>query len=268
MRIARRLAWILLIAVFAASLFADFVAPAPYSRQFRNSTDARPSRQFPLGTDELGRDRLSRVLYGTRISLLLAPAAALLSTLIAALFGGLAGYAGGWWERVAMRSIDLFLSLPWLFLLLTARALLPLNAAPWTSVILTFALMGLLGWAGPARVVRAGVRSLLDSDFVLQARATGCSRFRLFAVHMLPNLKPILHAQFWIAVPFFILAEANLGVLGLGVAEPMPSWGNLLRGLENFAAVKANPLMLAPVCLLVLVTGSLELLSRGEALSS
>ena len=123
---------------------------------------------------------------------------------------------------------------------------------------MTFALLGLLGWAGPARVVRAGLRSLWTSDFVLQAKASGCTPARLLALHILPNLKPVLYAQFWISVPVFILAEANLGLLGLGVAEPLPSWGNLLRGLENISAVRANPWMLAPLVLLVIVMGSLQ----------
>jgi peptide/nickel transport system permease protein len=254
----------ILILVFSASLMAGFLAPAPYAQQFRDSPNARASRRFPLGTDDLGRDRLSRLLYGSRVSLLLAPAAALLSTLIAALVGGVAGYLGGWRERLIVRSIDLFLSLPWLFLLLTVRALLPLNVSPVASVTITFALLGLLGWAGPARVVRVGVRSLTGSDFVLQARACGCRGSRLLVMHVLPNLKPILQAQFWISVPVFILAEANLGLLGLGVAEPLPSWGNILRGLENYGAVRSNPWTLAPVLLLVIVMGSLQLVFPGE----
>src|ERR1700724_574131 len=118
MKTVRLIALTVLVIVFGAAVLADWVAPAPYARQFRRAPNAGPSRRFPLGTDELGRDRLSRLLYGSRVSLLLAPAAALLSTFIAALIGGLAGYLGGWWERLIMRFIDLSLSLPWLFLLL------------------------------------------------------------------------------------------------------------------------------------------------------
>jgi peptide/nickel transport system permease protein len=159
---------------------------------------------------------------------------------------------------------DLFLSLPWFFLLLTVRAALPLNAAPLVSVMITFMLLGLLGWAGPARVIRAGVRSRRDAEFVLQARACGVRGFRLLFVHVLPNLKPVLYAQFLISVPVFILAEANLGLLGLGVAEPLPSWGGLLRELENYPAVLENPWMLAPLVLLILVVGSLQSVLSDE----
>jgi peptide/nickel transport system permease protein len=240
------------------SFSADLLSPAPYEKQFRESPNAAPSRQFPLGTDGLGRDRLSRLLHGSRISLLMAPAAAALTTLIAAVLGASAGYLGGWWERRVLNLTDLFLSLPWFFLLLTVRAALPLNAAPLVSVMITFILLGLLGWAAPARVIRAGVRSRRDADFVLQARACGVRGPRLLFVHMLPNLKPVLYAQFWISVPVFILAEANLGLLGLGVAEPLPSWGGLLRELENYPAILENPWMLAPLVLLILVVGSLQ----------
>ncbi len=265
MKTIRIFAFCILAFVFLASLLAEFIAPASYATQFRRSPNTLPSQQFPLGTDELGRDRLSRLLYGTRISLLLAPAAALLSTLGAALIGGAAGYWGNWWEKIAVALSDLFLSLPWLFLLLTARAMLPLNVSPLTSVIITFSLLGLLGWGAPARVIRSGAGSLRTSDFVLQARANGCRGRRVFLIQVLPNLKPLLFAQFWISVPTFILAEANLGLLGLGVAEPLPSWGNLLRELENYSAVKANPCLLAPLVLLVIVVSCFQLvLSEKE----
>ena len=264
MKLAPKIALGFLAVVAVASLLAGWIAPSSYSEQFRDSISSGPSARFLLGTDELGRDRFARLLYGTRISLLLAPAAALLSTLLAAVIGGLAAYLGGRWERAITSGIDLFLSLPWLFLLLAARALLPLNTSPIASVTITFLLLGCLGWATPARIIRAGTRTLLNADFLLQARAGGISSARLFWRHLLPNLRPILLAQFWISVPVFILSEANLGLLGLGVAEPLPSWGALLRELENYSAVFQNPWILAPVVLLVAVVGCLQVLLRTE----
>src|SRR5712691_4647727 len=130
MSLGRKLACAVLVLVLGASAAANWLAPAGYSRQYREATNAPPSHTHWLGTDDIGRDRFARVLYGTRISLLLAPAAALLSTLMAAFIGGLAGYLGGAWARMAMAVTDLFLSLPWLFLLITARALMPLNVSP------------------------------------------------------------------------------------------------------------------------------------------
>src|ERR1022692_5222135 len=144
MKAARLLACVIVVAVCALSLGANWLAPAGYAKQFREAPSAPPSHQHLLGTDEVGRDRFARVLYGTRISLLLAPAAALVSTALAALVGGLAGYLGGIWLKLARAFTDLFLSLPWLFLLLPVRALLPLNVSPIVSVLITFAMLGCL----------------------------------------------------------------------------------------------------------------------------
>src|SRR5271156_1924909 len=150
MKWARTTAITFLMAVSAACLLANFIAPASYAYQFREEPNASPSRQHLLGTDDLGRDRFSRVLYGTRVSLLLAPAAALLTSLMAAFIGGIAGFAGGRVERLVMAGTDLFLSLPWVFLLITVRAFLPQNVSPMVSVLITFAMLGCLGWAGAA----------------------------------------------------------------------------------------------------------------------
>jgi peptide/nickel transport system permease protein len=125
-------------------------------------------------------------------------------------------------------------------------------------------LLGCLGWASPARIIRAGTRTLVNSDYLLQARASGVSPVRLFWRHLLPNLRPVLAAQFWISIPVFILSEANLSLLGLGVSEPLPSWGALLRDLEDYTAVLENPWMLAPAVLLIAVVSCLQLLLRTE----
>jgi peptide/nickel transport system permease protein len=266
MSIWRRVACVILLLVMAASLAANWLAPGGYAKQDREAVNVPPSPQHWLGTDEVGRDRFARVLYGTRISLLLAPAAALISTLLAALVGGLAGYRGGAWARVAMAATDLFLSLPWLFLLITVRALMPLNVTPLLSVMVTFLMLGLLGWTSAARVLCATTVSLQQSDFVRQARASGISGTRLFWIHLMPNLKPALYAQFWISIPTFILSEANLGILGLGVAEPMPSWGSLLKELEGLMSVGEEPWKFVPLLLLVVVVTSFQMLlsKQGE----
>ena len=265
MSAARKLACVVVLAVCAASFAAPWLASAGYAKQFRDAPGAPPSRQHLLGTDEIGRDRFARVLYGTRISLLLAPAAALISTLLAALVGGLAGYLGGVWLRLATGLTDLFLSLPWLFLLITVRAVLPLNVSPVFSVLITFLILGLLGWAASARVLCTSAQSLRSSDFVVQARASGLHGSRLFFVHVLPNLKPVLYAQFWISIPVFILSEANLGILGLGVAEPLPSWGSLLRELEGLVSFRDEPWRLVPLLLLIVVMTSFQtILSQEE----
>jgi len=269
MKIWRAAAGVVLLLVLGVSLGANSLAPAGYAKQYREAAGAPPSRAHWLGTDEIGRDRFARVLYGTRISLMLAPAAALLSTLLAALVGGLAGYLGGGWSRVAMAVTDLFMALPWLFLLITVRAMMPLNVPPLISVVVTFLLLGLLGWTSAARVLCSAAGSLRNSDFVRQARASGIPSARLFWVHVLPNLKPVLYAQFWISIPVFILSEANLGILGLGVAEPLPSWGSLLKELEGMISVGEEPWKFVPLVLLVVVVTSFQLvLSRQDEVAA
>lgn len=260
----RRAACVILLLVVGVSLSANWLAPQGYARQYREEISAPPSREHWLGTDEIGRDRFARVLYGTRISLLLAPAAALVSTLMAAIIGGLAGYLGGFWARAAMAVTDLFLAMPWLFLLITVRAIMPLNVSPMISVLVTFLLLGLLGWTSAARVLCANAASLRDSDFVRQARASGIRASRLFWIHVLPNLKPVLYAQFWISIPAFILSEANLGILGLGVAEPMPSWGSLLKELEGLISIGEEPWKFVPLVLLVIVVTSFQLVLSDQ----
>ncbi len=268
MNLWQKAACAFLLVVVCAAAAANWLAPTGYAKQDREAISAEPSRAHWLGTDELGRDRFARVLYGTRISLFLAPAAALLSTLMAALIGGLSGYLGGIWAKGAMAVTDLFMSLPWLFLLITARALMPLNVSPLFSVVVTFLLLGLLGWSAAARVLCTAAGSLRSSDFVRQARASGVRGARLFWIHVLPNLKPVLFAQFWISIPVFILTEANLGVLGLGVSEPMPSWGSLLREVEGLVSDGEEPWKFASLVLLVLVVMSFQLLlARQEEIA-
>ena len=160
----------------------------------------------------------------------------------------------------------MFLSLPWLFLLLIVRACLPLNVSPAASLAITFLLLGMLGWAAPARVVRAAVRKLKSSEFVFMARARGCRPWRLLWRQLLPNVAPVLIAQFWVAVPVYILTETTLGMLGLGVAEPLPSWGGLLRELEG-SYIVTQPYLLAPAILLAMVIGSLQLVLTREDFS-
>jgi peptide/nickel transport system permease protein len=264
MKIIRASAVIFLLVVVLASAGANFLAPHDYAAQFRDHPNERPSRTFPLGTDELGRDRLSRLLHGSRVSLICAPAGALVATSIGACVGLLAGYLGGWVDEAATALIDLFLSLPWLFALLTLRALLPLNVSGWAAIAAFFALLAAVGWASGARVIRASVAGWRNAEPILHARACGCGNTRVLWVHLLPNLRPVLSAQFWILTPVFLLAEANLGALGLGVAEPMPSLGNLLAELQSYQRIPEAPWILAPAVLLVLVIVSLHFLISGS----
>jgi len=251
--LGRAISTAILVVVFCFGLLAGGITNYSYATQFRELPNAAPSSAHILGTDGLGRDLFARLAYGTRVSLLLAPAAAFLSTLIGGILGSFAGLVGGWCERAILAAGDLSMALPLLFVLLALRALLPLDISPALSVVATFALLGLLGWHSSLRVVWAASRNLRNSDFLQLARATGCTRWKIIRYHILPNLRPVLMAQFWISIPAFVLTEATLSMLGLGVMEPLPSWGNLLRGLEDFSAVGSNQWSLSPLILLVLV---------------
>jgi len=242
------------LASFVGSMSPRF----DYRRQDRDRISDGPSRDHWLGTDALGRDRLARLLHGTRVSLVLAPVAAGLSLMLALVLGAAPGFVGGVSERAAKFVIDLMLSVPWLFLLLMVRAMLPLNCSPTTSAVITFLMLGLLGWGLPARILLARAQKLRQSDFVLLARSNGVPPGRLLRIHVMPNLWPVLTAQFWIAVPVFILAEANLSLLGLGVQEPLPSLGSLLRELETVLSLRNDTCSFAALLVLVVMVSSLQ----------
>jgi peptide/nickel transport system permease protein len=248
----RRIAIMILLLVAALSLAALWLAP-DYATQNRDFIQQAPSKQFLLGTDELGRDNLSRLLSGLRLSLLLATAGAACSSLLALLFGALSGFAGGFLETLLLSCISVVESVPWLFLFLTVRALLPLNVSPTASIWVTFAMLAILGWTHAARVLRAAAQQFRDSEVILYARACGIGGWRLWLRQGLPALRRVSLTQFTLLIPSFILAEAGLGLLGLGVSEPLPSLGNLLRQLENRELVHANPIVLAPLAVLVIV---------------
>ncbi|HEX4278254.1 MAG TPA: ABC transporter permease [Bryobacteraceae bacterium] len=249
-----------LVVLVVAAVFAPVIAPYDYGRQFRDTPDAAASRQFPMGTDDLGRDRFSRLVYATRVSILLAPAGALVSILLALLLSSIAGLRLRWADRGFSVLTTLSLSLPWIFLFIILRALLPLNTRPVQSILITFGLMGIAGWAWPARVFSASIRQIERSGWLLQARASGIPPWRIAHVHAWPHLRTIALAQFRILIPAYILSEASLGLLGLGVAEPLPSWGNLLAELQHPDRVRDNPWILAPLVLLMLVMIALEAL--------
>jgi len=243
MKRMRLIAMILLVLIAALGALAPAIAPYSYDAQFRDAPDAPPGPRFRMGTDEIGRDRFSRLIYATRISMLLAPAAALASIVLALAICALLKYG-----LSALTTICL--SLPWFIIM---RAELPLSTGPVVSVALTFGLMGVAGWAWPARVFTASIGDMKQSGWLMQARAAGISPLRIARVYAWPHLRSVALAQFRVLVPAYILSEASLGLLGLGVPDPLPSWGNLLRDLQHPDIVRSNPWVLAPLGLLMLV---------------
>jgi len=153
---------------------------------------------------------------------------------------------------------DVFLSLPWFFLLMMARSLLPLTASPLVTAVVTFLVLAALGWPACARAIYRGATVLRSSEWMIQGYACGLKNRQLIRLHLVPHLRPLLMPQFLICVPAFIVAEANLGALGLGVGEPMPSWGAMLLELDNSALLARSSWVYLPIALLVVVLLILE----------
>jgi peptide/nickel transport system permease protein len=210
-----------------------------------------PARVFLLGTDGLGRDQLSRLLHGAQVSLAAGLVAGALSLGLGWILGTISGYRGGWTDAAAMRTADLFLALPWLYLLLAVRAALPLHVPPAQAFLMIVCVVGLVDWARPARLVRGVVLSARERGYVLAARGFGASDAHIVRRHILPHTAPLLLTQAAILVPQYVLAEVTLSFLGLGVPEPAPSWGNMLGALQQYHVLSSYWWMWAPALVLV-----------------
>jgi peptide/nickel transport system permease protein len=205
-----------------------------------------PGVVFLLGTDAYGRDVFSRVLYGARISLLTGLLAALVSLAVGWTLGTVAGFFGGWIDQILMRGAELFMALPWLYLLLAVRAFLPLHIDPLQAFFLLVGIIGGVGWVRPARLIRGVVLSARERPYVLAARGFGAGPWYLVRRHILPFTWGVTLTQATILIPQYILAEVTLSFLGLGVGEPVPSWGNMLADARQYHALIGHPWLLAP----------------------
>jgi peptide/nickel transport system permease protein len=212
----------------------------------------RPGHLFLLGTDHYGRDQLSRLLHGARISLVAGVTATALTLLLGLVLGTLAGYVSGL-DGPLMRVADLATAVPWIYLLLATRSVFPLDLAPAQTLVMVVSVIGLVGWARPARLVRSVVLSVRSREFVVAARSLGASHLYLLRRHVLPHTSGVLLTQAALLVPQFILAETTLSFLGLGVGEPTPSWGGMLSVAQQYHVLMSSWWMLAPGIALVLV---------------
>lgn len=204
------------------AVFAPFISP--YNPQVIdvNNILSPPSRTHILGTDSLGRDLFSRMLYGTRVSLEVGLVAVGVSLIIGVLLGSLSGYLGGRVDNLIMRFVDIMLCFPTFFLLLTMVAFLK------ATIFNIMLIIGLTSWMGIARLVRAEVLSIKEKDFVRYVQAMGAGNFKIISRHILPNALPPVLVAAVLGMGGAILTESALSFLGLGVQPPTPSWGNIL----------------------------------------
>lgn len=255
--------WIL-VALLATAALLLARPGASWSAQDREHLLTAPTWLHPAGTDSLGRDQLTRLSGACLLSLGLSATSAALTTLLAAAVGTLIGLAPGY-ARSAMRlGCDVILCLPLLFLFMLVRSTLPLNLSPWHSAAVTFALFALLSWPSGARMLAVRAADARGSLWMLQAHASGISASRIFARYVMPYFRPFLLAEFLTTLPLFVLAETNLGLLGLGVGEPLPSWGSMLRDLDNSALIASSHWTYLPLAALMIVMSLLQAASSKE----
>jgi len=205
-----------------------------------------PATLFLMGTDGLGRDQYSRMVQASRISLAAAWLPTVLSIAFGLLLGTVAGFYGGFLDNWIMRLGEASLALPRLYLLLAGRAVLPLKLAPGTDYLILIAVVGLLGWARPARLVRGIALAARQRGYVVAARSFGASDAYLIRVHLIPDALTVTITQAVLLAPRYLMAEVTLSFLGLGVDEPSPTWGNMLAAAQHYHVLASYWWMLLP----------------------
>lgn len=252
----------LIVALLAAG---PLLAPYDPIEQHREIANTGPSTHHWLGTDEYGRDILSRFLTGGSWSILIGISATALVLIFGWSVGGVAGFKGGWLDQLLMRLAELMLSLPWVYVLVGLRALLPLDTKPRSAVAIMLFVIALVSWARPARLVRGLVLSLSRRGYVEAARGFGVPEWKIFLRHVFPGTLGALSAQALVLFPRFVLAEVTLSFLGLGVGEPEPSWGGLILRVQQAYLLPEQWWRLLPVVFMLPLFISCALAARNLA---
>ncbi len=231
---------IVLCLMALAALFAPFIAPYTYYEQDLAHARAAPNAAHLLGTDTFGRDVLSRLIFGTRVSLSVGLIAVGIYETIAVILGAISGYYGGTVDLVIMRIVDVVMTLPWLIVIVFMVSILG------PSIFNTMIAIAALGWTGPSRLVRGQILSLREMDYVMAARSVGVQPNRIIVRHVLPGVVAplVVHATFGVANA--ILTEAALSFLGMGILPPAASWGNMMNAAQELVILEQMPWLWVP----------------------
>ncbi|HJO58029.1 MAG TPA: ABC transporter permease [Nitrospinaceae bacterium] len=256
MNLLSKFSGLFLIFVSSAAIFAPWVAPYSYETQDTLNTLAAPGFDHWMGTDRLGRDLFSRLIYGARVSLFIGVATTLLALLIGTIYGAVSGYAGGGADRVMMRFVDVVFALPDMLMIILITVMMG------RGVMGMFIALTLVSWVTVARLVRGEVLRIKEYTYVEAAHALGAGDLRILLREILPNILGLMIVTLTFRIPVAILAESTLSFIGLGIAPPFSSWGTLAN--EGWKAIKFYPhLILFPSVAIFLTILSFNFLGEG-----
>jgi peptide/nickel transport system permease protein len=238
---------IITLLLLLTGIFADFVAPYEMNQTHISERLVAPSAKFWLGSDNVGRDVLSRVIFGARVSVIVGIGASTLGTIISAVIGIVSGYIGGKLDLIVQRVVDAVLSMPGLIILMTVISII--GPGIWQVILVIGLTWGITG----SRIIRGAVISIKENVYVQAAKATGCSSIRLLARHILPNVMAPVIILFTARMPSVIMAEASLSFLGFGIPPPVPSWGGMISGAGMSYMLQAPWMALWPGLALAIV---------------